>query len=396
MKTPCAAGRYGSVAGLTSPTCSGLCPKGSYCPEQSVLPTPCRPGVFGGEEGLFTAECSGVCAAGYWCPEASTSSTERTCRPGLLGEGTGLTSAECSKKCTKEDSASATLPCADALCPAGYFCEVSALTPVACGAPHLYCPEGSFEPTVSDEGYYTVRNADHDDPTTRTHQVICPLGHYCTNGVMAECPAGTYGSTEGLSSPACSGQCSPGHYCPPKSTRATMWPCAASFYGADAGLSTASCNGQCAEGYFCPPGSTSATEVSCGGIEVFCPVGSAEPIPVFAGFYTIPEDDNVENRVAQVQCEKRHYCSQGERKQCPPGTFGGEVGLQKEACSGLCTPGYFCPAGSLSDTETPCPPGTYGETYGLTDAACSGPCLGHFECPEASTLPTVLYKNMNR
>lgn len=39
---------------------------------------------------------------------------------------------------------------------------------------------------------------------------ICKRGHYCLDGVMALCPAGTFGETEGLKEVSCSGSCPAG------------------------------------------------------------------------------------------------------------------------------------------------------------------------------------------
>ena len=41
IKRKCPKGRYGKTIGLTNEQCTGLCPKGHYCPEQTVNPIPC-------------------------------------------------------------------------------------------------------------------------------------------------------------------------------------------------------------------------------------------------------------------------------------------------------------------------------------------------------------------
>ena len=65
-------------------------------------------------------------------------------------------------------------------------------------------------------------------------------------------------------------------------------PCPAGRYGAREGLTAAACSGPCAEGHVCPEGSTTPRALACGGgAHVFCPLGSARPTPVAAGFYTI-------------------------------------------------------------------------------------------------------------
>lgn len=43
-------------------------------------------------------------------------------------------------------------------------------------------------------------------------------------------------------------------------------------------------------------------------------------------------------------------------------------------CSGLCNPGYFCPAGSTTPYQHPCPAGRYGAEAGLISEECSPIC----------------------
>lgn len=44
----CPAGTFGVTPGLASPTCTGVCPAGNYCPEGTVEPIPCPAGTYGG------------------------------------------------------------------------------------------------------------------------------------------------------------------------------------------------------------------------------------------------------------------------------------------------------------------------------------------------------------
>ena len=75
IPTPCPAGTYGSVTGLQTAACSGLCDVGSYCLANSTIATPCPPGTYGFMRGLQTAACSGLCSAGSFCPLGSTATT---------------------------------------------------------------------------------------------------------------------------------------------------------------------------------------------------------------------------------------------------------------------------------------------------------------------------------
>lgn len=60
------------------------------------------------------------------------------------------------------------------------------------------------------------------------------------------------------------------------------------------------------------------------------------------------------------------------------------LGLETPDCSGLCSKGYYCPEGSISDREIPCPGGTYGSSVGLGSSECSGKCSPGYYCPDAS------------
>jgi hypothetical protein len=102
-------------------------------------------------------------------------------------------------------------------------------------------PAGARLPRIVTAGYFTIDG----NATTKSAQSICPTGSYCENGVAYLCPEGSFGSQTALNTPACSGQCS--------------------------------------AGYYCPAGSTSATAFDCGGANVYCPVGSALPLDVPAG-----------------------------------------------------------------------------------------------------------------
>eukprot|EP00970_Alexandrium_tamarense_P019930 scaffold14630_cov221-Alexandrium_tamarense.AAC.1 len=42
----CRPGTYGEVEGLVDKQCSGLCPSGFFCPEQTIHPLPCSPGSY--------------------------------------------------------------------------------------------------------------------------------------------------------------------------------------------------------------------------------------------------------------------------------------------------------------------------------------------------------------
>ena len=115
----------------------------------------------------------------------------------------------------------------------------------------VYCPTGSMIPIEVLPGYYSIGQ----DRYTRVDQLPCPLGSYCTEGIMRDCPAGTFGITERLHTPACSGLCQKGHYCPEGSISRTEIPCPLGYYGATDGLAGPKCSGACAQPLLCPVGS---------------------------------------------------------------------------------------------------------------------------------------------
>jgi len=92
--------------------------------------------------------------------------------------------------------------------------------------------------------------------------------------------------------------------------------------------------------------------------------------------------------IDQGPCAKGHYCESGStsatEEPCPPGTYGGEEGLEDSSCSGLCTPGYWCESGSEDLKQRECRAGQWGGA-GQTNEFCSGACSAGYYCPIASS-----------
>ena len=73
-------------------------------------------------------------------------------------------------------------------------------------------------------------------------------------------------------------------------------------------------------------------------------------------------------------CPVGFYCpGDGRRLPCPSGRFGEIEGQSSPYCSGLCTPGYYCPLGSYSHTQY----------------KCGG---ANLYCPKGSSIPTRVDK----
>lgn len=58
--------------------------------------------------------------------------------------------------------------------------------------------------------------------------------------------------------------------------------------------------------------------------QVYCPAGSASPLPATSGFYTLSAtlDTLMGPRGSQRPCLPGHFCQQGVMHKCPTGRFG--------------------------------------------------------------------------
>jgi hypothetical protein len=59
----------------------------------------------------------------------------------------------------------------------------------------------------------------------------------------------------------------------------------------------------------------------------------------------------------QEPCQSGAYCTQGVVSSCPAGRYGLGARLTDPLCTGACSKGHYCPAGSESSTAKPCPIG---------------------------------------
>ncbi|CAM9892613.1 unnamed protein product, partial [Chrysoparadoxa australica] len=250
LATPCPEGFFGDAEGLSSPSCSGRCLPGTYCPKGSVLPTTCEPGFTcstGERAGISKSPCAAgsfcsdagsstdgaLCPRGSFCPAGSVQPTD--CPGGTYGEAEGLDSSACSGPC-----------------PEGYFCPRGTDSPISnpCTDARAYCPEASAAPIDVELGHYTLPEVGGP----YTSQAPCEPGHYCIDGVRHECAAGLVGSNFGLASIYCS------EFCP--------------------------------AGFYCPEGSSSATQKQCWGPTHYCPAGAGAPALVSSGYYSVGEAES--------------------------------------------------------------------------------------------------------
>lgn len=250
-------------------------------------------------------------------------------------------------------------------CHEGFYCPPGSISgeQMECGHPGVYCPAGSAAPTPVRQGFYSIPVYGDKEGLPvyggrrQVAERICPLGHYCVDGIKSMCPPGTFGASEGLYSEKCSGLCPAGHFCPQKSVNGTRHRCPSGRYGATEGLQTSACSGLCAAGYYCPEASTHIFEKQCGAEHtsiysnsslnsnaVFCPEGSSSPLVVQVGHYSV--GFNRTTRESTVPCHPGSYCVNGVISDCPAGRFGAVERLSDAGCSGPCRRGHYCPPGS--------------------------------------------------
>lgn len=227
------------------------------------------------------------------------------------------------------------------MCPAGYYCPEGTADPIPCGNTSLYCPTGSATPSSIPSGYY---GAGSSDVKLFSRIIKCPKGYFCREGGRHPCLAGYYGDVEGLSAESCVGQCPAGWFCPTGTAEPFSHPC------------TLSPN-------------------------IYCPVGSSRQLNVDEGYYSM--DSRYEEGGgfgSQALCPSGSFCQSGVRKLCPGGRYGATKQMTNESCTGVCKAGWYCPEGSISDTQRPC---------GRSDVYCpqgsaypTSVAIGHFTIGE--------------
>ena len=237
------------------------CPPGTYCREGLVYD--CPAGRFGKREASDDAECDGPCAAGRYCPD------ERRTDP--------------------------------------YGFE--------CGDVTKICPLGSSQPQLArSEGWYTVGGV---DDATRTHEVRCEPGGWCSNSRRFLCTRGSYGDEYGFSSPSQCKNSTPGYYIP-------------------------------------SDGAGRGDAVPCGAHTLYCPdYGMNKPLPVQPGYYSVGGDDGTKRTGVRI-APPGTYAEDARLFACPAGRYGARKGSIDPQCDGYCKAGYYCDAGSTRPTMRAC------------------------------------------
>ena len=483
------------VTGLVSPSSSALsdvaqgsaeegghssqaiCPRGSYCIEGKRYL--CPAGRYGSSLANTNSSCSGVCTEGHYCPEGSSSSKQHPCGKDATvycprgsaaplrvsrshythGYESGTKALDIQKVVFQNMDAVSKYCLAlsgkvrdYATCPANgaRLSTVSTALEIAAYVESLQknkvtvstptrTTDGTYSFTVTFSGGYNrytdllVAAKDTSAPLSAT--VLVTRLSMATEGLVGEDHLGLRHTSQSL--------CEAGYWC--DETTGIRQKCPPGRYGAEQGLYSMECSGLCSEGHYCQEGSTSKTQLSCGHIELFCPLGSSAPQEVNEGYYTVNSDssdafDDARTRIAERKCEPGTWCQGGIRRLCAPGYWGESFGLTTYICSGPCSAGHLCPEGSTKPVEVvcgdpdfyclpqsfkpirvaigsystggiestrtgqaiahpgkyavsgllfTCRAGYYGASEGLSTPSCSGPCAPGFYCPTGSTSPVM-------
>ncbi len=112
-----------------------------------------------------------------------------------------------------------------------------------------------------------------------------------------------------------------------------------------------------AAGYVCPTGTgvLSALLHGCGSPEEHCPAGSSVRTPTPPGFHALATADGLYFNVSV--CERGRFCIGGVFRLCPAGRYGSALGVAVVECTGNCSAGFYCPAGSVSQVQANCADG---------------------------------------
>jgi len=245
------------------------------------------------------------------------------------------------------------------LCERGFYCEEGSTSPTqnVCGDASVYCPVGSTAPTPVHDGFYSIFTGTNAGAqalwdsmnSTSSAELPCEPGYYCVRGIKYPCPPGTFGWRFGDTTSKCGGLCAAGYYCPsyltpqPGAPDQTQWP---------------------------GKPHTTAADLECGGVTYYCPRGTIFPLKVGTGNYTVGGDATNNTRTGQEVCLRGTFCENGIVNLCPKGRYGDKPGAAVKTCSGWCSPGFYCPAGT-SD-PLPCPDNYYSVGSSWACSQCPG------------------------
>ena len=125
----------------------------------------------------------------------------------------------------------------------------------------------------------------------RSLQLPCPAGAACVNGSVSVCSDGTYTLTTGQS--VCQ-NCTPGYHC--DTPMGSPIACPGGTYNPVGLAFTVDACQLCSGGFYCGPSAAVAMK-PCGNASFFCPNGTAAPIRVGLGNYSVPVGGNASAQV---------------------------------------------------------------------------------------------------
>lgn len=403
----CSACASGTYSGQAAASCTP-CPAGYACLDPAGPPAACAFGYFSiGLQQICTACPAGTqssssrdrcvgCDYGYECSDPVQPPQE--CLPGFytdvhtMGNATILVCAPCpaGHRCIASHAMPITCPLGTfsppgssncTVCPAGAYCPSAALTPQACVL-------GEY----SEEGWDACVDcpAGSACPTTATPPIACETGTYSLGRAQncSECPPG-YLCADQQASPT---ECDTGGWC----VNASRFECQGGFYNPNASSSTILDCSICPAGTYCPVASTLPQVCPSG---YYCPVNTEAytSFPCPAGTYS-GAVTGLESVGDCLPCEPGHYCPVASilPTACDPGTWnpftgGSIITICQDCLAGWacplpgmyemrfsCSPGYYCPAGTVGATDSPCPAGTYTDAnHTIQEADC-------LECPQGT------------
>ena len=246
---------------------------------------------------------------------------------------------------------------------------------------------------------------------TRTMQLPCEAGYWCSGGRRYECAPGRYGARARETSAECTGGCKAGFACPSTSTSPKEIACPAPLKYAPPE------SGGCTDvnsGYYTSFGRDiqhlpfyEEDEIANGKDRGFNYELSSSPQSVWAWDDAIVSQIKIGNTTKplyanlsleavgitfdystasvqrgaiaklelgkQYECPMGYYCVAGRRHVCSAGRYGASTKMIDPKCSGACEAGWYCPAGSTTPRARKC---------GRPDLFC----------PKQSSLPTPVKK----
>jgi hypothetical protein len=275
----CDAGQFQSRDGQT--TCD-QCAAGFYSASNAPSCTRCGLGTYQEAEGKsFCTSCKPCSNGGVQkgCGGASPGYCS-TCSPGTVMKSGGTCEACAPGHYSDVENALSCKPCVPL--PGGFqpasgksFCKQTTV----CAAGQLQ----TVAPTLTSDRTCAV--CPEKQFSTTLNSPNCEQCAACDNGIRQRCG----GSFEGF--------------------------CAACAAGTFFNAATQACVA-CSVGHWCQDGK----EFVCGGMNLYCPPGSATPRTVAIGHFSVPEgDSNAERRIGQLVCPVGFMCSRGAKAPCPVG-----------------------------------------------------------------------------